>query len=902
MSGLARIKSALANFRTDLTRSAIQPAKFRPYLSGLGAVSGRFGTALAAFGKRMATFTPRPGKIRSSLAGVAPALKKSPILREGLPRRGISPLVSRLFGLLRRIRVLERRSRRQGPFWGRFIPKAGTLLALSLLATAVSVRAINPLWVEHLRTNTFDLYQLLSPRPETEHPVVIVDIDEKSLTWLGQWPWPRTLIARLIETLGKSGARGIAFDAVFPEMDRMSARHLADVLPHIDVRTFRKLKKLPDNETVMAKAMKTVPTVLGQVGLNTWLPAEKPRTKIRSPFRVTVGGDPKPFLERFQSLLANVPTLEKAPAGVGLFSINSERDGKVRRVPLLARINDDIRPALTLELLRAVYGTNTIITRRNEAGIESVVLQIRQEMGGGQFVIPTDSRGRIWVHFGKPDVFNTPNNSSRLYVSASDVIEGRVPRKRIAGKLVLIGTSAEGLKDMRATAVAHRMPGVEVHANILESIFAAESAYRKALETTRQMAALEGASPREAVQIAMKTVDKRSFFLRYPNYINSAEIFLTLLAGLILLVLIPRMRPLFTLAGIVSVCTALIGFSWYLYKEHLLLFDATYPGGTMLGIFAILTFSNYAREAAEKRQVRGAFGQYLSPTLVEQLADNPDQLTLGGETKEMTVLFCDVRDFTSISEEHKSDPQTLTALINRLLTPLTDVILSHDGTIDKYMGDCVMAFWNAPVDVADHEACACDAALDMVEALDDFNVERRIEFDDDEASYRPLRVGIGINTGECVVGNMGSAQRFDYSVLGDAVNLAARLETYSAEYGVTILVGEETAHRVADRYALLELDMIAVKGKSEAVGIYGLLGDHTMLEDEAFLRLRESNENMLSAYRARDWRTTERLARRCAAMPHAPAGLYNLYITRAGELMASPPPFDWDAVYVATRK
>jgi adenylate cyclase len=840
--------------------------------------------------------------IRSELTHLVSRLTKAASLREGPRRRRLGPVVGKLFGLLRRIRVLERRSRRQGPFWRRLLPKTGTILALSLLLAAVTVRVADPPWVEYLRVNTFDLYQLLSPRPPAEHPVVIVDIDEKSLTWLGQWPWPRTLIARLIDVLGKSGARGVAFDAVFPEMDRMSPRLLADVLPHVDAPTWKKLRAMPSNESVMAKAMRRMPTVLGQVGVNTWLPIEKPRTKVRSSFRVEAGGDPRPFLERYQNLLANVPELEKAAAGVGLFSINSEGDGKVRRVPLLARIGNELRPALILELLRVVYGTNTLITRRNEAGMESVALQIRPELGGGQFIIPTDARGRIWVHFSRPDTYNTPNNSGRLYVSASDVIEGRVPRKRIAGKLVLIGTSAEGLKDMRTTAVAHRMPGVEVHANILESIFSAEAAYRNALETTRQLAEIDGETPAAAVRLAAATVDKKSFFLRYPNYINSAELLLTLVAGLILMVLIPRLRPLFTLAGIASTCAMLIGLSWYLYKEHLLLFDATYPGGTMISIFAILTFSNYAREAAEKRQVRGAFGQYLSPTLVEQLADNPDQLTLGGETKMMSFLFCDVRDFTSISEGYKTDPQALTALMNRLLTPLTDIILAHDGTIDKYMGDCVMAFWNAPIDVADHEACACDTALDMLAARDALNAEMLYEAEPGGADFEPLRVGIGINTGECVVGNMGSAQRFDYSVLGDAVNLAARLETYSKDYGVTIVLGEETARRIESRYALLELDEITVKGKHEAVRIFGLLGDHTLRESDDFAKLNQANDSMLSAYRARDWRTVERLADRCAALPLAPAALYDLYRTRIGEYAAAPPPIDWDGVFVAQHK
>ena len=821
-------------------------------------------------------------------------------LRTRAPHRRLSPIAARLLGLLRRVRVLERHRRRKGPFWRRLVPKTATLLALSLLLAAVSVRIADPPWVENLRVSTFDLYQRLSPRPATSHPVVIVDIDEKSLTRLGQWPWPRTLIGRLLDALGKSGARAVAFDSVFPEPDRLSPQRLADHLPNLNPGTRDSLRALPDNESVMAGAMRRVPTVLGQVGLNTSLPPDKPRTHIRSPFRAEAGGDPRPFLLRYQSLLANVPELEMAAAGLGIFSINNEDDGKVRRVPMLARIEGELRPALSVELLRAAFGTNTLITRRNEAGMVSVALQIRPQLGGGQFVIPTDSRGRIWVHFSKPDVFNTPDNSGRLYISASDVIEGRVPRARIAGKLVLIGTSAEGLKDMRETAVVNRMPGVEVHANILESIFAAEAAYRGALEAARQRAMMDGSTPAVAARIAAAAVDKESFFLRYPNYINSAELLLTLVTGLILMLLIPRLRPLLTLAGIAIACTVLVGFSWYLYKQHLLLLDATYPGGTMVALFALLTFSNYTREAAEKRQVRGAFGQYLSPALVEQLADNPDQLKLGGETKEMSFLFCDVRDFTSISEAYKTDPQALTALINRLLTPLSDIILAHDGTIDKYMGDCVMAFWNAPMDVADHESCACDAALDMLDALDELNAERRHEAGPDDRDFRPLRVGIGINTGECVVGNMGSAQRFDYSVLGDAVNLASRLEACSKDYGVTVVIGEETARRVEGRYALLELDLIAVKGKREAVGIYGLLGDRALLADPDFIKLHRTNENMLAAYRARDWRTAERLAERCTALPHAPAGLYDLYRARIAEYRAAPPPIDWDGVFVET--
>lgn len=781
--------------------------------------------------------------------------------------------------------------------WQRLVPTTGTLVTLSLLLAAFSILIADPAWLESTRVRTFDLYQRLAPRVSAAAPVVIIDIDEKSLDAYGQWPWPRSLIAQLLDTLGKAGVSVIGFDAVFSEYDRLSPGNVANSFDSLDAASREALRALPSNEAVMADAMRRAPTVLGQVGLLTALPIGREATRIPSPFRAEAGGDPRPFLLRYVSLLANVPELEAAAAGQGIFSIGTEVDGKVRRVPLLARVDRDIRPTLTLEMLRAAYGTNTMITRRDAAGLQSVQIQLRREWGGGSFIVPTDANGRIWVHFAAPDAFNTPGNTGRLYVSASDVLKGDVPAERLRGKFALVGTSAAGLKDLRDTPVANRMPGVEVHANILESIFAAEQGYVAAVQQKAQDLRAEGMAPAAALKQAQASVDKRDFFLRYPNFINSAEIFLTLLAGLLLTFLIPRLGPLWTLAGLAIALTGLTALSWYLYRRHLLLVDPTFPVATMVALYAVLTFSNYTREAAEKRQVRSAFGQYLSPALVEQLADHPEQLKLGGETKEMTFLFCDVRNFTAISESYKSDPQRLTTLINRLLTPLSDAILAHDGTIDKYMGDCVMAFWNAPMDVPEHAAEACAAALDMLKALDRLNEQRSAEAAVAGTAHTPLRVGVGLNTGECVVGNMGTARRFDYSVLGDAVNLAARLETYSTDYGVTVVMGETTAAHVEGSFALLELDRIAVKGKTEAVTIYGLLGDRALAASPAFMRLREANAAMLAAYRARDWDKAEQFADRCAALDGAPSGLYRLYRARIAEFRKTPPPEGWNGVY-----
>ncbi len=817
--------------------------------------------------------------------------------------------------------------------WRRIRPV--TLLCLALLLVGLAVRIFDPPFVETLRVKTFDLYQRIAPRPAKPYPVAIIDIDEKSLAEIGQWPWPRSVIGDLITQATRQGAAVIGFDIVFAEYDRLSPQQVARTLRHLDETTRKALEKLPSNEAVMAAAMRRSRVVAGQVGLHTDLPPGKKEPPTRSSVAAQIGGDPRPLLYHYKTRLGNVPEIEAAAKGHGLFSVGEEFDGVIRRVPLVYVVGKKIYPGLTAEMLRVAFGGRTIATKRDAAGMKSIIIQTPR----GHYEIPTDRNGRIWVHFSKPDTPDTPDNSGRLYISAVDILKGRLPKGKLRGKLAIVGTSAVGLKDIRATPIAGRLPGVEVHANILETIFAARGAfdakvqeaaqkalaalpqevrtrYEEALKKARAAQRARQKIPDEVMQDiraaqgpvkAAIAAQKRetplaSFFLRYPNFANSAEMAIMLVAGILLIILIPRLGPMWTLAGLVVAGAAFVGTSWYLYTEHRLLIDVTYPGAVTVAIYSVLTFANYTREAAEKRQVRGAFGQYLSPALVEQLANNPDRLRLGGETKEMTFLFCDVRGFTTISEQYKSDPQGLTVLINRLLTPLTECILERDGTIDKYMGDCIMAFWNAPLDVPEHAVHACDAALAMFDALEALNREREAEAEQAGIPFLPLRIGIGINTGECVVGNMGSQQRFDYSVLGDAVNLASRLEGQSKTYGVGTVIGPDTAAQASDRFAVLELDLIAVKGKKEAVRIFGLLGDSEMKASSSHTRLVETHEAMLTAYRAQSWDEAETLIRECRTIDGAPAGLYDLYVERLLFYRENPPGPDWDGVFVATTK
>jgi adenylate cyclase len=784
-----------------------------------------------------------------------------------------------------------------------------TTIAITVLILGLAGRVLDLPWVELVRVKTFDLYQVFSPRETDAKSVVgIVDIDEKSLAEIGQWPWPRTAIADLLNRLADAKAAVVGFDAIFSEYDRTSPDQIASSIRGADKETIAKLMALPRNEDAMVAAMKRIATVVGQVGVNTALPEGGRTALIASSVKGSKGGDPKPFLHQYVAYMGNVPELEKAARGHGFFSIGNEPDGLVRRVPLVSRIGKDIRPALTVEMLRAAFGGKIIFTKQNDAGLTHISLQTPQ----GAFDIPVDGKGRIWVHFAPPDPFNTPNNTGRLYISAGDIIRGKVPPEKLAGRIFLVGTSAVGLQDIRATPIAGRLPGVEVHANILETVLASANrkaaAQQKIIDETVAEAKAEGLKlkPQEIFARAKPRMDAltdEEFYLRYTNIANSIELALILGAGLLMIFLIPRLGPVLTLTGIVFAGAALLGGSWYMYKVHLMLFDISYPGIVTMGLYSVLTFANYTREAAEKKQVRNAFGQYLSPALVEQLAQNPDQLTLGGETKEMTFLFCDVRGFTSISEEFKSNPQGLTILINRLLTPLTEAILARQGTIDKYMGDCIMAFWNAPMPDEFQMRHSCESALAMMAALEVLNEVREGESKEAGTEFKKINVGIGINTGECVVGNMGSEQRFDYSVLGDPVNLAARLEGQSKGYGVDIVLGPDTAANVRDEFATLELDLIKVKGKKDAVDIHCLLGGPERRQSPEFTALREKHREFLAAYRDQDWDKAEALMTEVGVAANGDLdNFHEIFRERIADFRENPRDPDWDGVYVAETK
>ena len=744
-----------------------------------------------------------------------------------------------------------------------FFRRLNIVIPFLTLLSAITLGVFDPAdAIQDIRYKVFDYYQRLSPRVYEPVPVRYIDIDDDSLEKIGQWPWPRTVVAELVARLANAGAASVAFDIVFAERDRTSPEQVLPLWPDTEELSTLKesVKNLPDHDDVLSDIISQANIVTGFV----LTPDERGRAPLKKSGVAFAGDNPIDYLPQFIGAVHNLDNLEEASAGNGSFNLIPDQDSVIRRTSMLFRYKDDFYPSLGMEALRIALGASTYIVKSSGAsqetsfgahtGINNIKL--------GNYIIPTTAQGEMWIHYTE----DVPERS----LSAWRVFAEDYDPSLVEGNIIFVGTSAAGLKDLRVTPLNPVAPGVEVHLQLVEQIL------------------LE-------------------HFLQRPDWAQGVEFVYLFIFGLILIFLIEKLGALSGAIVTASGIGIAVGVSWQLYTKSLWLLDPVLPSMVILTLYLTGTMISYMREESEKRQVRGAFSQYLSPALVEQLAEEPDRLKLGGETRDMTFLFCDIRGFTPISESFKGDPQGLTSLINRFLTPMTNVILDRQGTIDKYMGDCIMAFWNAPLDVADHPQHACGSALEMLRQLTDLNAEREAESKEAGTPFLPINVGIGINSGDCVVGNMGSDQRFDYSVLGDPVNLAARLEGQSKNYGVLIVLGANTYNDVkSEGYACLELDLIAVKGKSEAVKIYCLLGEHEMAEEEWFKKLAADHATMIECYRNQEWDNAMAAIRTCTAQLREEVGnlivLYDLYMQRIDEYMANPPSAEWDGVFVATSK
>ena len=536
-----------------------------------------------------------------------------------------------------------------------------------------------------------------APRIYEPQPVRLLDIDDESLARIGQFPWPRTVFAELIARLANMGAGLVVFDIVFAEPDRTSPANILPVWPSTpEIDALRaKSDGLPDHDAIFADIIGQAGNVIAGFVLSD---VDSERAPAQKGSFATAGDDPKPFIPSFSGAVVNLKPIEDAALGNGSFNLIAETDNIIRRVPLFVRLGDRLYPSLSAEALRLAQGARTFILKSSGASGETAFGESTglNTIKIGRIEVPTDPLGRIWIH----DTGTIPER----YVSAWKVLDGSVDPQKIAGNIIIVGTSAAGLQDIRSTPLTAAAAGAEVHIQAIEQMLLGH-------------------------------------FLERPDWAYGAEIIYLIVLGLILIVLIPRLgggwSALLGLGAIVGVSYA----SWYLFTEQLWLLDPVIPSLAAITIFLASTLLNYLRTEAEKAQVRDAFSHYMSPALVEQLAEEPDRLVLGGEMRDMTLLFADIRGFTAISEQFKEDPQGLTQLINQFLTPMTDMILSRRGTIDKYMGDCIMAFWNAPLDDDQHAANGNDSALAMFTALEGVNAEIKQQAEDEGRKFFPINIG-----------------------------------------------------------------------------------------------------------------------------------------------------------------
>jgi len=703
----------------------------------------------------------------------------------------------------------------------------------------------------------YDMQTLLTMPGGVDRRIVVVDLDEKSLAERekggeGRWPWPRDRMALLLDKLFDHYQIAIVgFDVVFAERDESSGVKVLEQLAQNelrDVSQFRSaLKQLQpklDYDAMFANSMRNRAVVLGYA-----FTQDVQTTKGQLPAPVfpagTFSGKNVSFYH-FAGHTANLPELQKAAASAGHFSIEPDGDGILRRVPMLIESNGAYYESLSLAMARKLIGSPDIVPRY-----------------GGDEVAAADDSGLEWLKIGPLRIPVDGGGVTSLipyrggersfqYVPAVDVINARVDLADLKGKIVLVGTTAPGLLDLRATPVGSIYPGVEVHANMIAGMLDG---------TIRQS----------------------------PAYVLAFEFTVLLLAGLIMALLLPLLNPLKSLLVTVLVATSAVAGNLMVFQYGNLVLPLA-SGLTMIALlFAFNMTYGYFVETRGKRQITGLFGQYVPPELVDEMAKNPEHFSMEGESRDMSVLFSDVRGFTTISEG--LDPKQLSQLMNEFLTPLTEVIYQHRGTIDKYMGDCIMAFWGAPLPDPGHARNGLLAGLEMHAALEKMTPEFKAR------GWPEIRIGVGVNSGRMSVGNMGSRIRLAYTVMGDAVNLASRLESITKQYGVNMIVGEDTRNAVSDA-VFCELDLVRVKGKDKPVKIFEPLGLQGQVE-QAKLDEAERYAEFIGLYRAQAWDQAEQalLNLQKMALGNYHAYLYEMYVKRIPYKRENPPGMEWDGAW-----
>jgi len=711
-------------------------------------------------------------------------------------------------------------------------------------------------FVDQLSSILYD-YRLKMTMPKTvDDRIVILDIDEKSLKEEGRWPWGRDRLALLMDKLfDKYGIAVLGFDVVFAEKDESSGLKVLQKLGQNQLRdvsqfqsVLSQIKPQLDYDSLFASKIKNRNVVLGYYFTN----QRESNISGNLPEPIFPAGTFKGRQIGFTEWTgygANLSELQNAAASVGHFNPMIDFDGRVRRVPMLAEFGGAYYESLSLAMVRTLLGQPKLIPGFADGNTEgySGLEWLELDSAGGKLKIPVDSDVSSFVPY-------RGGQGSFRYISISDVLHDRLKPEQLKDKIVLMGTTAPGLLDLRATPVSEVYPGVEVHANMISGI-----------------------------------LDQN--LKAKPAYMLGVEVIWLLLIGIAMSILLPQLGAIKAVLVTALVAFASTGFNVALWHYGNIIMPAA-DTLIMIGLLFTLNMSyGYFVESRTKRQITGLFGQYVPKEVVEDMAKDPESVSMEGDSREMSILFSDVRGFTTISEGLEA--KELSLLMNEFLTPLSRVIYQHRGTIDKYMGDCIMAFWGAPLSDTAHARNAMLAGIEMQATLKALRPQFR------ERGWPEIYVGVGINTGRVNVGNMGSEVRVAYTVMGDEVNLASRLEGITKQYGVGLIVGENTRNAVPD-FLYREIDHVRVKGKDKPVAIYEPIGLMNAVNKDQQDEVKLFHE-VRRLYRKLDWDQAELQLMNLQTMSPT-VQLYQVYRERIEFFRKNPPAADWDGVYVHQNK
>ncbi|MFA4915567.1 MAG: adenylate/guanylate cyclase domain-containing protein [Syntrophales bacterium] len=715
-------------------------------------------------------------------------------------------------------------------------------------------------FLRFMELKALDLRMLSRGEISPGDEVVIAVIDEKSVSELGRWPWPRTTMAMLVDTLKEYGAKVVGFDVVFAEPDENSSLKtiisLSNRAKNIGIRDER-LDKLLTEEKLTADTDVSLAEAIERAGNVTLgyffhiskkdvahLSKEKIEADIENisssryhMIQSKVKSDESALFHAY-AVVANLKPFSEVAENSGYFNAFPDTDGVIRWVPLVIKFQDNYYSSLALSLLLQYLDWPMLTLNLAEYGVEGIEIDTLK--------IPIDESGRMLINYLGP-VKTFP------HYSVSDIINGRLSPDHFRGKIVIVGATAIGIYDLRVTPFSTVYPGVEVHATVIDNIL-------------------------------QQNFLQQSFWTKVLDF--CAIVFFGLIIGIV----IPRLKAVSGIIISIFIIAVFVITNTYIFSHYNIWLNLIYPLLTMLAVYMAITIYRYITEEKEKKKIRGAFQYYLTSSVINEMLKDPSKLKLGGDKKNLTALFSDIRGFTTVSE--KLTPEELVHLLNEYLTAMTDLVFKYDGLLDKYMGDAIMAVFGAPLDQPDHPMRACKTALDMMEAL------KKLQKKWADEGRPVLDIGIGINSGDMVVGNMGSEMRFDYTVMGDSVNLASRLEGINKEYGTNIVISEYTYAAVKDAMFCRELDSVRVKGKKLPVKIYELLGEKKNGQEDEFVRLFEDG---LARYKEGKWDEAQAAFHEVLKVrPGDPSS--ELYIKRCQELKEIPPEVPWDGVFTMTKK